>query len=263
MSIFKSGNPALSEKRFRDTILDEVVNVEGAMTVKGTLNKFGFLFLMTLGTAWYSWKEAVGGGDAWTLVLIGAFGGLGVALILVFKKEWSPYLAPLYALLKGLFVGAVSAYYEYSVSSDTPGFYAGGYSGIVFQAVGLTFCVVAAMYLLYKFKVIRVTEKFKSILMMATLGLGLFYLGTWIMSFFDFAPPSFLFQGSALGIGFSIFVVALAALNLLLDFDMIEKGAELGAPKYMEWYGAFGLLVTIVWLYIEILRLLSKLNSRD
>jgi uncharacterized YccA/Bax inhibitor family protein len=99
--------------------------------------------------------------------------------------------------------------------------------------------------------------------MMATLGLGLFYLGTWIMSFFDFAPPSFLFQGSALGIGFSVFVVALAALNLLLDFDMIEKGAELGAPKYMEWYGAFGLLVTIVWLYIEILRLLSKLNSRD
>ena len=99
--------------------------------------------------------------------------------------------------------------------------------------------------------------------MMATIGLALFYFGTWILSFFDFAPPSFIFQGSALGIGFSVFVVALASLNLLLDFDMIEKGAELGAPKYMEWYGAFGLLVTIVWLYIEILRLLSKLNSRD
>ncbi|MES2847517.1 MAG: Bax inhibitor-1/YccA family protein [Bacteroidota bacterium] len=262
MSIFKSGNPALSEKRFRDTVLDDVVNVEGAMTVKGTLNKFGFLFLMTLGSAWYSWREATEGGNAYPLMLTGIIGGLVVALVITFKKQWSPYLAPLYALLEGLFVGGISAYFEYAAQTKY-GSYASGYSGIVFQAVGLTFCVVAAMYLLYKFKIIRVTEKFKSILMMATIGLGLFYLGTWIMSFFDFAPPSFLFQGSALGIGFSVFVVALAALNLLLDFDMIEKGAELGAPKYMEWYGAFGLLVTIVWLYIEILRLLSKLNSRD
>jgi uncharacterized YccA/Bax inhibitor family protein len=262
MSIFKSGNPTISEKRFRDTVLDDVVNVEGAMTVKGTINKFGFLFLMTLGTAWYSWREAAEGGNAYPLMLTGIIGGLVVAIVLAFKKEWSPFLAPLYALLEGLFVGAISAYFEYAAQSKY-GSYASGYSGIVFQAVGLTFCVVAAMYLLYKFKVIKVTEKFKSVLMMATLGLALFYLGTWIMSFFDFAPPSFLFQGTALGIGFSVFVVALAALNLLLDFDMIEKGAEMGVPKYMEWYGAFGLLVTIVWLYIEILRLLSKLNSRD
>lgn len=262
MSIFKSGNPALSEKRFRDTVLDDVVNVEGAMTVKGTLNKFGFLFLMTLGTAWYSWREAAEGGNAWTLVMIGIWGGLGVALILAFKKEWSPYLAPLYALLEGLFVGAVSAYFEYAVDSKY-GSYRSGYSGIVFQAVGLTFCVVAAMYLLYKFRIIKVTEKFRSVVFIATAGIALFYLGTWVMSWMNFAPPSFLFQGTALGIGFSVFVVALAALNLLLDFDMIEKGAELGAPKYMEWYGAFGLLVTIVWLYIEILRLLSKLNSRN
>ncbi len=256
MAIFKSGNPALSEKRFRDTVLDDVVNVEGAMTVKGTLNKFGFLFLMTLGSAWYSWKEATEGGNACPLMLTGIIGGLVVALVITFKKEWSPYLAPLYALLEGLFVGGISAYFEYAAQTKY-GSYASGYSGIVFQAVGLTFCVVAAMYLLYKFKIIRVTEKFKSILMMATIGLGLFYLGTWIMSMFDFAPPSFLFQGSALGIGFSVFVVALAALNLLLDFDMIEKGAELGAPKYMEWYGAFGLLVTIVWLYIEILAIVE------
>ena len=261
MALFKSGNPALSESRFRDTVLDDIVNVENAMTVKGTLNKFGFLFLMTLGSAYYSWKEAAQGGDAWTLILIGVFGGLGVALIIAFKKEWSPYLAPLYALLEGLFVGAVSAYFEYAAQSKYGG-YSGGYSGIVFQAVGLTFCVVAAMYLLYKFQIIKVTERFKSIVMIATAGLALFYLATWIFSFFNVAPPSFLFQGSALGIGFSVFVVALAALNLVLDFDMIEKGAALGAPKYMEWYGAFGLLVTIVWLYIEILRLLSKLNRR-
>jgi len=261
MSLFKSGNPALSENKFRDTVLDDIVNVENAMTVKGTLNKFGFLFLMTLGSAWYSWREAAEGGDAWTLVLIGVFGGLGVALVIAFKKEWSPYLAPLYALLEGLFVGAVSAYFEYAAESKYGG-YSGGYSGIVFQAVGLTFCVVAAMYLLYKFQVIKVTERFKSIVWIATAGIGLFYLITWILSFFNVAPPSFLFQGTAMGIGFSVIVVALAALNLVLDFDMIEKGAEMGAPKYMEWYGAFGLLVTIVWLYMEILRLLAKLNRK-
>jgi uncharacterized YccA/Bax inhibitor family protein len=261
MSLFKSGNPALSENRFRDTVLGDIVDQSNAMTVKGTLNKFGFLFLMTLGAAWYSWKEATQGGDAWTLVLTGVFGGLAVALIIAFKKEWSPYLAPLYALLEGLFVGAVSAYFEYAAQSKYGG-YSGGYSGIVFQAVGLTFCVVAAMYLLYKFEVIKVTEQFRSIVFIATAGIGLFYLATWILSQFNVAPPSFLFQGTALGIGFSVFVVALAALNLVLDFDMIEKGVENGAPKYMEWYGAFGLLVTIVWLYIEILRLLAKLNRR-
>jgi uncharacterized YccA/Bax inhibitor family protein len=261
MSLFKSGNPALSESKFRDTVLDEIVTQENAMTVQGTLNKFGFLFLMTLGAAYYSWKEAVGGGDAWTLVLIGVFGGLGVALLITFKKEWSQYLAPLYALLEGLFVGAVSAFFEYAVSSKQGG-YSGGYSGIVLQAVGLTFSVVAAMYLLYKFQVIKVTEKFRSIIAIATAGIFMFYLVCWMLSFFDVAAPSFVFQGTALGIGFSVFVVALAALNLVLDFDMIEKGVEAGAPKYMEWYGAFGLLVTIVWLYIEILRLLAKLNRK-
>ncbi|MGF2412491.1 Bax inhibitor-1/YccA family protein [Ferruginibacter sp.] len=263
MSLFKSGNPALSEKRFRDTVLDEIVTHENAMTVKGTLQKFGFLFLMTMATAYYSWTEATKGGNSWTLVLVGVFGGLGVSLIIAFKKQWSPYLAPLFALLEGLFLGAVSAYFEYRFSSRQDG-YAGGYSGIVFQAVGLTFSVVAAMYLLYKFNIIRATQKFKAIVMVATAGIGIFYLVCWIMSAgFDATLPSFLFQGSAIGIGFSVFVVALAALNLILDFDMIEQGVELGAPKYMEWYGAFGLLVTIVWLYLEILRLLSKLNSRN
>jgi uncharacterized YccA/Bax inhibitor family protein len=119
------------------------------------------------------------------------------------------------------------------------------------------------MYLLYKFNVIRATQKFKAIIMTATAGIAVFYLVCWILSMFHIAPPSFLFQGTAMGIGFSVFVVALAALNLILDFDMIEKGADLGAPKYMEWYAAFGLLVTIVWLYLEILRLLAKLNSRN
>ncbi len=261
MAIFKSGNPALSEKKFQSSILSDIVDSENAMTVNGTMNKFGFLFLLTLGSAWYSWKEFAGGGNVWTLILIGVFGGLILALIMSFKKEWSPYLAPAFALAEGLFVGGISAFFEYAVSSRQDG-YAGGYGGIVIQAISLTFCVVSAMYLLYKFKIIQATQKFRAIVVTATVGLALFYLVCWGLSFFNVTLPSFLFQGSLLGIGFSVFVVALAAMNLILDFDMIEKGVEMGAPKYMEWYGAFGLLATIVWLYVEILRLLSKLNSR-
>ena len=262
MALFKSGNPALSDKRFHDTIIEDAVVIDdNAMTVKGTLNKFGFLFLMTMGTAYYSWHYFTIGGDVWPLILLGAFGGLGIAIVLIFKKEWSPYLAPAYALLEGLFVGSVSVLYEYSAPS-TQDAYAGGYSGIVMQAVGLTFAVVAAMYLLYTFRIIQATQRFRAIVLTATGGIAIFYLVCWAISMFGIAAPSFLFQNSPLGIGFSVLVVALAALNLILDFDMIEQGAKLGAPKYMEWYGAFGLLVTIVWLYMEILRLLSKLSKR-
>lgn len=253
MDLFKSGNPALSEKRFKDTVLDEVVTHENAMTIKGTLQKFGFLFLMVMGTSFYSWKEFAGGGNVQPLIYIGAFGGLGVAILLIFKKEWSPWLAPAYALLEGLFVGAISAYYNFAFAELAP--------GIVINAVGLTFGTAIAMYLLYSFKLIKATAKFKAIIFTATAGIAIFYLISWALGFFGISIP-FLHEGSALGIGFSVFVVALAALNLIIDFDMIERGAELGAPKYMEWYGAFGLLVTIVWLYLEILRLLSKISKR-
>ena len=254
MSLFKSGNPALAEKRFRDTVLDDVVTYENAMTVRGTLQKFGFLMIMVLGTALYSWKEFASGGNAMPLILVGAFGGLAIAIILTFKKEWSPFLAPAYALLEGLFVGAISAYYNYVFAAKAP--------FIIMNAVGLTLACAVAMYLLYSFKIIQATQKFKAIVMTATAGIGIFYLLTWVLSFFGVSLP-FLHEGSLMGIGFSLFIVAIAALNLILDFDMIEQGAALGAPKYMEWYGAFGLLVTIVWLYLEILRLLSKLSSRD
>ena len=254
MSLFKSGNPALAEKRFRGTVLDDVVTYENAMTVRGTLQKFGFLMIMVLGTALYSWKEFASGGNTMPLILVGAFGGLIIAIILTFKKEWSPFLAPAYALLEGLFVGAISAYYNYVFAAKAP--------FIIMNAVGLTLACAVAMYLLYSFKIIQATQKFKAIVMTATAGIGIFYLLTWVLSFFGVSLP-FLHEGSLMGIGFSLFVVAIAALNLILDFDMIEQGAALGAPKYMEWYGAFGLLVTIVWLYLEILRLLSKLSSRD
>lgn len=254
MSLFKSGNPALSEKRFKDTILDNVVSHENAMTLRGTLNKFGFLFLMVMGTAFYSWKEYANGGNVMPLILTGAIGGLVVAIVLMFKKEWAPYLAPAYALLEGLFVGAISAYYNAAFAEQAP--------NIIMNAVGLTFGTCIAMYLLYSFKIIKATEKFKSIVITATAGIAIFYLLSWILSFFGINIP-FLHEGSAMGIGFSIFVVVIAALNLILDFDMIENGVEMGAPKYMEWFGAFGLLVTVVWLYLEILRLLSKISSRN
>jgi len=255
MALFKSGNPTLSENRFRDTVLDDVVTHENAMTVRGTLNKFGFLFLLVMGSAFYSWKEFDGHGNVMPLILVGAFGGLAVAIVLMFKKEWSPYLAPAYALLEGLFVGAISAQYNAAFAAKAP--------NLIISAVGLTFGTAIAMYLLYSFKIIKATEKFRSIIITATAGIAIFYLLVLVLRMFGFDNMAFLHEGSIMGIGFSLFVVAIAALNLILDFDMIERGSELGAPKYMEWYGAFGLLVTIVWLYLEILRLLSKLNSRN
>ncbi len=255
MALFKSGNPTLSENKFRDTILTDVVTHENAMTIRGTLNKFGFLFLMVLGTAFYSWKEYAEGGNVMPLVWTGAIGGLVIALVLAFKQQWSPYLAPLYALMQGLFLGAISAMYNYAFAEQAP--------NIIMNAVGLTLGVGVAMYLLYSFRIIRATEKFKSIIITATVGIAIFYLIVMVMRMFGYDNLTFLHEGSAMGIGFSLFVVAIASLNLILDFDMIEKGAELGAPKYMEWYGAFGLMVTFVWLYLEILRLLSKISSRD
>lgn len=254
MSLFKSGNPTLSEKKFSSTVLDSVVMHENAMTVKGTLNKFGFLLLMVLGTSFYSWKEFAEGGNVLPLVLIGAFGGLVVAIVINFKKEWSPYLAPLYALLEGLFIGAISSMYNSAFAEKAP--------NIVINAVGLTFGVAIAMYLLYSFKIIRATEKFKSVVISATIGIAIFYVIVWVLRMFGYDNMPFLHEGSPLGIIFSLFVVTIAALNLILDFDMIESGAEMGAPAFMEWYGAFGLLVTIVWLYLEILRLLSKISKK-
>ncbi len=250
MDLFKSGNPTLSEKAFKNT---EYIDHDNSMTVSGTLNKFGFMFLMLMGTAYYSWKEFATGGNVQPLIWGGAIGGLVVALVIVFKKEWSPYLAPLYALLEGLFIGAISAYFNEAFAEKMP--------NIIMNAVGLTFGTAIAMYLLYSFKIIRATEKFKSIIFTATAGIAIFYLIAMVSRMFG-VQMAFLHEGSAMGIGFSLVVVTVAALNLILDFDMMEQGAAAGAPKYMEWYGAFGLMVTIVWLYLEILRLLSKLAGR-
>lgn len=254
MAIFKSGNPALSEKKFTSTVITEIVDPANAMTVNGTLQKFGFLLLLVLGSSFYSWKQFAEGGAVTGMIWTGAIGGLIIALVITFKKEWSGFLAPLYALMEGLFLGAISAMYNSAFAEKAP--------NIVINAVGLTFGVAVAMYLLYSFKIIRATERFKSIVITATVGIALFYVLVMVLRMFGFENMPFLHEGTTFGIIFSLVVVGIASMNLILDFDMIERGSEMGAPKYMEWYGAFGLMVTIVWLYLEILRLLSKLSRR-
>jgi len=228
------------------------------MTAKGAMNKFGFLFLMVIAGAAFSW-HLYNQGKAQTmmpLMIGGALGGLVIALIITFKMKWAPVLAPLYGLLEGLFIGGLSAFMN--------DMFAARYPGIILHSVGLTMGVAVAMFLLYNFRIIRPTQRFKSILFTATAGIAIFYLITWIVRMFGVEMDFMMVgNGSLLGIGISLFVVVIAALNLIIDFDMIEQGAEMGAPKYMEWYCGFALMVTIVWLYVEILKLLSRLGSRD
>lgn len=248
---FKSGNPALGEKTFRTITLTDSSQ---AMTVRGTMNKLGLLLVFMMAGAFYTWKGFYNGQNVQPFLWIGAIGGLVIALIMAFKKEWAPYLAPAYGILEGLFLGAISAMYSYAFADKMP--------NIITNAVGLTVGTAVGMFLLYHFRVIKVTEKFKSIILMATAGIAIFYLITMVVRMFGVNMP-FMHDSSPLGIGISLFIVAIAALNLLLDFDMIEQGANAGAPKYMEWYGAFGLLVTLIWLYLEILRLLSRFSSKN
>lgn len=251
MALFKSGNPALGEKAFSQTY---TVYGDEAMTVKGTLNKFAVLFLLTMATAGLAWKMAASGVQIGTYMWVSLFATLGIGLLITFKKSVVPYAAPIYALFEGFFVGGISAYYNYAFQKIAP--------NIIMQAVLLTFGVVIAMYLLYKFNIIKASPLFKKIIITATIGIALFYLINIGLHFAGIRIP-FLHEGSPIGIIFSLVVVGLAAMNLILDFDLIENGAKMGAPKYMEWYGGFALLVTIVWLYLEILRLLSKLAKRN
>ena len=179
----------------------------------------------------------------------GAIGGLIVAIVTAFKKEWSPVTAPIYAVLEGLFLGGISATFE------------ARWPGIVVQAVALTFGTLFCLLMAYKSRIIKVTENLRLGIFAATGAIAVFYLVTIVLSFFKIQVP-FVFGSGPIGIIFSLVVVVIAALNLVLDFDFIEKGAEHGAPKYMEWYGAFALMVTLIWLYLEILRLLSKVRDR-
>ncbi|MEO5995641.1 MAG: Bax inhibitor-1/YccA family protein [Chitinophagaceae bacterium] len=251
MAILNSGNPALNDKTFQGGYS---LSESEVMTERGTLNKFFMLCILVIASASFTWSAATQGKDITSWIWIGALGGLGVAIVTIFKPMWASFLAPIYALLEGLFVGGISVTYNHIFDKIAP--------GIVMQAVALTFGTVIAMFLLYRFRVIKATERFKSVIVTATAGIAIFYLISIGLRFFN-VNIGFIHEGSTLGIIFSLVVVAVAALNLIMDFDRIETGVATGAPKYMEWYGAFGLIVTIVWLYLEILRLLSKLNSRN
>ena len=256
--MMRSGNPALKESTFLDLGSGTLVQGDtGAMTLNGTVNKTAFLLVLTLAGALFSWSQcsaAMAAGNPGAImpyVWGGAIGGFIVALVTIFKKAWSPYTAPVYAALEGLFLGAVSAMFELR------------FPGIVMQAVGLTFGTLAALLMAYRSGLIKATENFKLGVFAATGGIALLYLVNIGMRAFGFGGMGFIHDSGLIGIAFSGFVVVIAALNLVLDFDFIENGVEKGAPKYMEWYAAFGLLVTLVWLYLEILRLLSKLQSRN
>ncbi len=254
MSIFKSENPALSDKIFQkaQTIYTSDSNT---MSAKGTLQKFAFLFLMVMGSALFTWKLYYEGVSVTALMWGGVIVGMILALIMAFKPQLSKYLAPAYALAEGFFLGALSATINF--------YFEERYPNIVLNAVGLTFGVVLAMYFLYTFRIIKVTEQLKSIIIIATVGIGIFYLISMVLGMFGVHISILSAEnGSMFSIIFSLVVVAIAALNLLLDFDRIEQLSFQGTPKYMEWYCAFGLLVTIVWLYIEILKLLMKLANR-
>lgn len=248
MAFFKSSNPTLQEKTYQGTILEGIGTGE-EMTVSGTMNKFGVLMALMIASTLFAWSQYDKGSDPMPLMLAGVFGGLALALVMMFKKQWAPYIAPAYAILEGLFVGSISAMYNHA------------YPGLPTQAVALTLLVTLVMFLLYRYRIIKVTQKLRSVITVATIAIAVFYLIQWI-TYLAMGSPigSFTNASTPLGIGFSILVVGLAAFNLLLNFDTIEKGVELRAAKYMEWYSAFGLLVTIVWLYLEILRLLSKLQ---
>ncbi|MEM6458226.1 MAG: Bax inhibitor-1/YccA family protein [Planctomycetota bacterium] len=254
-----SSNPTLSESTFAGLgRRADVVTEDESMSIVGATNKTLFLLLLCVGTATFSWGAATSGAS-YTMGLLwgGAIGGLVVAFATVFKPDWSPITAPIYAVLEGLFLGAISAFYEASFGNQT----AGGFplDGIVVQAVGLTMGVAASMLLLYRFRVIRVTEKLRAGVLMATGAVMLFYLVSIGLGLFGVSMP-LLHSSGPLGIGLSLLIVGIASFNLLLDFDLIERGAKAGAPKHMEWYAGFALLTTLVWLYLEILRLLAKLR---
>ena len=249
MALMRTSNPALNRNSFQA----EGVGIGEQMTLSGTVNKTGILVICAVATAAWTWNlftHAPTVDTVLPLIAIGVIGGFIVAMVTIFTKSWAPVTAPMYALLEGLVLGSVSAMLELR------------YPGVAMQAVGLTFGTLFALLIAYRSGVIKATDNFKLGVVAATGGIALFYVISMVLSLFGLHLFGSLFGAGPIGIGFSVFVVIIAALNLVLDFDFIEAGARSGAPKYMEWYGAFGLMVTLIWLYFEILRLLVKLRGR-
>ena len=250
----RSGNPTLSDATFSEAALNRggAADQFDTMTLEGTVNKTGVLLLLVVVAGSWTWNlffQTNNTSSVMPLMLVGGIGGFIAALITLFKKHWSPITAPIYALAQGLFLGGISAIYEAQ------------FQGIVIQAIGLTLGILSSLLFLYKTGIVKPTENFRLMVTSATMGIGLLYLVSMVMNMFG-ASIGFIHSNGLMGIGFSLFVVAIAALNLVLDFDFIEQGAEQNAPKYMEWFGAFSLMVTLIWLYLEMLRLLAKLRSR-
>jgi uncharacterized YccA/Bax inhibitor family protein len=246
-NIMRTSNPVLNEKAFKGQVA-----VGEAMTLQGTVNKTGLLLLCVVATAAWTWglSHSTAPEAAIPWMIGGLLGGFIVALVTIFKQSWAPLTAPIYALLEGLALGGISAMFEKS------------YPGVAMQAIGLTFGTLFVMLLAYKTGIVRATKGFKIGVIAATGGIAVFYLVEMVLGgLFHINVPAINGSGPW-GIAFSLFVVIIAALNLVLDFDLIETGVQMGAPKYMEWYGAFGLMVTLIWLYLEILRLLAKARRR-
>ena len=255
MALTRTSNPALNKNTFQGYAFTAEADV---MTLQGTVSKIIIMMLLVLAGSVYTWRiffQAMQNapetviGNIWVYPMIGGIGGFIVALITIFRKNLAPYTAPVYSVLEGLLLGGISAMAEIR------------FPGIVIQAVALTFGVLFSLLIAYKTKLIKPTQNFRLGVAAATGGIFLVYMITFIMNLFG-AHMYYLHNGSWLSIGFSLFVVVIAALNLVLDFDFIESGAESGAPKFMEWYAAFGLMVTFIWLYIEILRLLIMIAAR-
>jgi uncharacterized YccA/Bax inhibitor family protein len=250
MALFKSGNPALT----KDTFSKAGIATAGtdAMTLEGTVHKTAILLLAVLVPAFYTWNLYYQSQDMQlitNLLWTGCIGGLVAGFIIVIRPQWSPFLSPVYSILQGLCLGGLSAIMN------------AAFPGIVIQALTLTFGICGIMLLIYKLKIIKPTENFKLIVASATGGIALYYVLSIGLSFVGIQLP-LIHESSTAGILFTLFVIVIASLNLVVDFDFIEEGVANKAPKYMEWYGAFGLMVTIIWLYLEILRLLAKLRKR-
>lgn len=246
----RTANPALNKNSFTQF---QNSSYSQTMTIDGTVNKTMIMLLLVVLSAGYFWSNMatyIQNGTINIYMFSSVIIGLIVGLITVFKKEWAPVTAPIYAVVEGVFLGFISATFEQM------------FPGIVIQAVALTFGTLFCLLFAYKSKIIKVTENFKLGVVAATGAIALIYLVSFVMGFFGTSIP-FIHESGLIGIGFSLVVVVIASLNLVLDFDFIEHAAESKVPKYMEWYGAFGLMVTLIWLYIEILRLLAKLRSRN
>ena len=256
MALFNSSNPTLSEKIFSKSLEERGVE---SMTVRGSIQKFGFLMIMVLAGAAYTWKlfYSFKVPTMMTLMTVGIIGGMICAFAVIFVPKLAKYLSPAYALLEGLALGGISAYLNDAFKTKYP--------NIIVTAVLLTFGVAFAVFLLYNFRVIKATNKFRAVIVSSMVGIMIFYAITWVLSFFGIHIQFMQFgDNSVIGIVVNLFVVVIAALSLVLNFDQIETGEKMGAPKFMEWYGAFGLLVTMVWLYLEILQLLSRFaNNRN